>query len=85
MTQTTMKAVVFKGPGKVVIEERPVPQIKDSKDVIVKVEKTALCGRYVDRLGIESCSTDNQFVDIIQRVARFPRPSTQSHRIYHGP
>lgn len=34
-----MKAVVFKGPGKVVIEDRPVPEIKDQTDVIVKVDK----------------------------------------------
>ncbi|EUC35538.1 hypothetical protein COCCADRAFT_90503 [Bipolaris zeicola 26-R-13] len=39
-----MKAVVFKGPGKVVIEERPIPKIQDDKDIIVKVDKTALCG-----------------------------------------
>ncbi|KAF2746663.1 GroES-like protein [Sporormia fimetaria CBS 119925] len=39
-----MKAVVFKGPHKVVIEDRPIPQITDSQDVIIKVDKTALCG-----------------------------------------
>ncbi|KAF2476856.1 GroES-like protein [Lindgomyces ingoldianus] len=39
-----MKAVVFKGPGKVVIEDRPIPKIRDPGDIIVKVEKTALCG-----------------------------------------
>ncbi|RYO61587.1 hypothetical protein AA0113_g6536 [Alternaria arborescens] len=39
-----MKAVVFKGPGKVVIEDRPIPKIQDAGDIIVKVEKTALCG-----------------------------------------
>lgn len=37
-----MKAVVFKGPGKVVIEDRPIPQIKDSTDIIVKVDKVLL-------------------------------------------
>jgi threonine dehydrogenase-like Zn-dependent dehydrogenase len=37
----TMKAVVFKGPGKVVIEDRPVPKIKDQTDIIVKVDKVA--------------------------------------------
>lgn len=34
-----MKSVVFKGPGKVVIEDRPIPKVKDSTDVIVKVDK----------------------------------------------
>jgi hypothetical protein len=39
MSKETMKAVVFKGPGKVVIEDRPVPKIKDQTDIIVKVDK----------------------------------------------
>jgi threonine dehydrogenase-like Zn-dependent dehydrogenase len=44
MGNDTMKAVVFHGPGKVTIEDRPVPQIKESGDIIVKVDKvSALC------------------------------------------
>jgi threonine dehydrogenase-like Zn-dependent dehydrogenase len=39
MGKDTMKAVVFKGPGKVVIEDRPIPKIKDQTDIIVKVDK----------------------------------------------
>lgn len=42
-----MKAVVFKGPKKVVLEDRPIPKIQDPTDIIVKVEYTALCGSYV--------------------------------------
>ena len=34
-----MKAVVFKGPGKVVVEDRPIPAIQDAGDIIVKVNK----------------------------------------------
>ncbi|KAK3987948.1 putative S-glutathione dehydrogenase [Cladorrhinum sp. PSN332] len=40
----TMKAVVFHGPKKVAVEDRPVPQLQGPKDVIVKVQATALCG-----------------------------------------
>jgi threonine dehydrogenase-like Zn-dependent dehydrogenase len=40
-----MKAVVFHGPYKVAVEERPVPQIQEPTDVIVKVKYAALCGR----------------------------------------
>ena len=40
-----MKAVVFRGPRKVVVEDRPIPKIKYDTDMIVKVIKTALCGR----------------------------------------
>jgi threonine dehydrogenase-like Zn-dependent dehydrogenase len=40
-----MKAIVFKGPLKVEIEDRPVPTIQDPQDIILKVEYSALCGR----------------------------------------
>ncbi|GES64768.1 zinc-containing alcohol dehydrogenase [Aspergillus terreus] len=39
-----MQAVVFKGPLQVALEERPIPQIQDPTDVLVKVRYTALCG-----------------------------------------
>ncbi len=45
----TMRAVVFKGPYKIAVEERPLPKIQDPQDIIVKVDYTALCGRYVER------------------------------------
>ena len=38
-----MKAVVYKGNGQVALEERPMPQIKESTDVIVKVTCTTIC------------------------------------------
>ncbi|KAH8722514.1 chaperonin 10-like protein [Phaeosphaeriaceae sp. PMI808] len=44
MGSDTMRAVVFKGPGKVVIENRPLPKVQDPTDIVVKVDKTALCG-----------------------------------------
>ncbi|OBS26037.1 hypothetical protein FPOA_06567 [Fusarium poae] len=40
----TMKAVVFNGPFDVSVEERPIPEIRDPRDIIVKVNMTALCG-----------------------------------------
>ena len=39
MAKDTMKAVVFKGPHKVEIEDRPIPKIQDPTDIIVKVDK----------------------------------------------
>lgn len=47
MGTNTMKAVVFKGPYKVEVEQRPIPTIRDPTDVIVKVIYSALCGRQV--------------------------------------
>ncbi|CAM1502798.1 Fc.00g075740.m01.CDS01 [Cosmosporella sp. VM-42] len=40
----TMKAVVFDGPHEVSVRDRPVPQLRDEQDIIVKVQATALCG-----------------------------------------
>ncbi|EAW25658.1 alcohol dehydrogenase family protein [Aspergillus fischeri NRRL 181] len=39
-----MQAVIFKGPLQVALEQRPIPEIVDPTDVIVKVQYTALCG-----------------------------------------
>jgi threonine dehydrogenase-like Zn-dependent dehydrogenase len=46
MAKDTMKAVVFKGPYKVAIEDRPIPRIQDATDIIVKVDKACLELRY---------------------------------------
>ncbi|KAK7531499.1 chaperonin 10-like protein [Phyllosticta citribraziliensis] len=40
----TMRAVVFHGPGKVAVEQRPVPKIQEPTDIVVRVDFTALCG-----------------------------------------
>lgn len=47
MAPNTMNAVILKGKLKVEVEQRPVPQIQEPTDVIVKVRYTALCGRYI--------------------------------------
>lgn len=39
-----MKAVVFKGPFQVEVVTKPLPQIHESTDAILKVSSTALCG-----------------------------------------
>lgn len=39
-----MKAVVFDGPHKVSIQDRPVPKLQHGGDIIVKVQAAALCG-----------------------------------------
>ena len=41
---TTMKALVYHGPGKPVWEDRPRPCIQDAGDVIVRVTTTTICG-----------------------------------------
>ncbi|KAI9737469.1 MAG: hypothetical protein M1834_009624 [Cirrosporium novae-zelandiae] len=44
MSSNTMKAVVFKEPRKIAVEDRPRPKIQDPTDIVVKVTYSALCG-----------------------------------------
>lgn len=39
-----MKALVYLGPGKKALEERPKPEISAPTDALVKVTKTTICG-----------------------------------------
>jgi len=39
-----MKAFIYQGPGKMAVEERPVPQIKAPTDAVVRMIKTTICG-----------------------------------------
>src|SRR5882672_10725037 len=39
-----MKALIFQGPGKKALEERPKPTIAEPTDAIVKITKTTICG-----------------------------------------
>ena len=39
-----MKAVVYKGPYEVTVEEAEVPRIEDPTDVVIRITSTAICG-----------------------------------------
>lgn len=39
-----MKALIYQGPGKKSLEDRPVPEIIDSTDAVIKITKTTICG-----------------------------------------
>lgn len=39
-----MKALVYHGPGKRALEEKPKPSIKEPADVIIKITHTTICG-----------------------------------------
>src|ERR1017187_6766477 len=43
-TAAMMKALVYQGPGKKALEDRPKPDITASTDAIVKITKTTICG-----------------------------------------
>jgi alcohol dehydrogenase len=42
--KTTMKGLVYGGPGKIELKEIPVPVIEKTTDAVVKVLKTTICG-----------------------------------------
>ena len=42
-TQTQMNAVIYQKPGTFTLEKRPLPQIKDPTDAIVKVTLASIC------------------------------------------
>ena len=42
--ETAMKALVYHGPGKKALEDRPKPDIAAPTDAIVKIVKTTICG-----------------------------------------
>jgi len=48
--QTIVKALVYQGPEKKALEERPMPDIKMPTDTIVKIVKTTICGTDLDML-----------------------------------
>jgi alcohol dehydrogenase len=39
-----MKALVYQGPGKKALEDRPVPEVTAPTDAVVKISKTTICG-----------------------------------------
>ena len=39
-----MKALVYRGPGRKAVEDRPKPEIQAPGDAIVKIAKTTICG-----------------------------------------
>ena len=39
-----MKAVIYNGPGKFSVEDRPKPKIQNANDAIIKITKTTICG-----------------------------------------
>ena len=42
--RSIVKALVYQGPGKKALDDRPVPEITAPTDAIVKITKTTICG-----------------------------------------
>jgi alcohol dehydrogenase len=39
-----MKALVYHGPGKIALEEKQKPAVKEPTDAVVKITHTTICG-----------------------------------------
>jgi alcohol dehydrogenase len=39
-----MKALVYHGPGKMALQNQPMPKITAATDALVKIRKTTICG-----------------------------------------
>jgi len=39
-----MKALVYRGLNKIVLEDKPIPEIQEPTDAIVKIKYTTICG-----------------------------------------
>ena len=44
ITKTTMKGLVYGGPGKIELKEIPIPILEKPTDALVKILKTTICG-----------------------------------------
>lgn len=71
-----MKAVVFDAPGKVSVQERPIPHIQEETDIVVAVTYTALCGSYVSpKPKSSTCANDYLALKRELHVFRGHQPS----------
>jgi len=70
-----MKALVYQGPGKKALEERPMPEIKAQTDAIVKVVKTTICGTdlHILKGDVPTCAPGrilgHEGVGVVEKVA----------------
>jgi S-(hydroxymethyl)glutathione dehydrogenase / alcohol dehydrogenase len=69
-----MKALVYHGPYDVRIDDKPMPQIKDPEDIILRVTTTAICGSdlhlyHGSVLGMEPGQTlGHEFMGIVEEA-----------------
>ena len=54
-----VKALIYQGPGKIALGERPVPDITAADDSIVKIAKTTICGTdlHILKGDVPTCAT----------------------------
>jgi alcohol dehydrogenase len=69
-----MKALVYQGPGRKALEQRPIPEIQVPTDAVVKITKTTICGTdlHILKGDVATCSPGrilgHEGVGIVEQV-----------------
>ncbi|KVN96360.1 zinc-dependent alcohol dehydrogenase family protein [Burkholderia ubonensis] len=69
-----MKALVYQGPGRKALEERPMPELQAPTDAIVRMTRTTICGTdlHILKGDVPSCEAGrilgHEGVGIVERV-----------------
>lgn len=69
-----MKAAVYKGNGTIVLEERPIPDIQDPGDAVIKVTLTTICSSdiHIKHGAVPRAAPDtilgHEFVGIVEKT-----------------
>ena len=69
-----MKALVYQGPEKMGLEDRPMPQLLAATDAVVKIHKTTICGTdlHILKGDVPTCETGrilgHEGVGIVQKA-----------------
>jgi alcohol dehydrogenase len=75
-TSKTMKALVYRGPGKKALEDHAKPEIAAPTDAIVKITKTTICGTdlHILKGDLPSCQPGrilgHEGVGVVEQVGR---------------
>ena len=74
-----MKAVVYKGNGRVALEQRPVPVIQSEGDAVVRVTLTTICSSDIHikhgavPRAVENTILGHEFVGEVVQIGRLVR------------
>lgn len=82
-----MKALVYEGPGKKALEERPIPELVAATDAIVKIVKTTICGTdlHILKGDVATCAPGrilgHEGVGVVERIGAGVTAFRQGDRV----
>ncbi len=72
--KSSMKALVYRGPGEKALEDRPIPEITAATDAAVRITRTTICGTdlHILKGDVPTCSAGrilgHEGVGVIEKV-----------------